>query len=97
MNHKNIKKEVAIGILVGFLATAIGFFFYTQFFFNYKFDVMVKLIKEQHLLGNILGYSVLPNLLAFFVFIKKKQDYRARGVLIATFLVAITILISKFL
>lgn len=97
MNQKNIKKEVIIGVLIGFLATAIGFYLYTQFFFNYKFDVMVKLIKEEHLLGSILGYSVLPNLLAFFVFIKKRQDYRARGVLIATFIIAIVILVSKFL
>jgi len=35
--------------------------------------------------------------LPFFVFIKKKQDYRARGVVMATILSAISILITKFI
>jgi len=92
----NIKKEVFIGLLVGLLATAIGFYFYTQVFNHFSLKFVKKLITEYDYLGEILIYSVSPNLIAFFVFIKRKEDYRARGVIMATMLVALGVAISLF-
>jgi len=93
----NIKKEVFIGILVGFIATFIGFYFFTQVFNDFSMKFVKKLITEEDYLGDILVYSAVPNLLAFFVFIKRKEDYRARGVIMATMFVAIGIAISLFM
>ncbi len=93
----NIKKEVIIGILVGLIATAFGFYLYTQVFHQYSMKFVKKLIVEEKMLSDFLAYAVLPNLAAFFVFIKRKQDYRARGVIMATFLVALGIAYSMFL
>ena len=95
--NTNIKKEVFIGILVGFIATAIGFYFYTQVFNDFSLKFVKKLITEYDYLGEILIYSVSPNLLAFFVFIKRKEDYRARGVILATMLVALAVAASLFI
>lgn len=95
--NTNIKKEVFIGILVGFIATAIGFYFYTQVFNDFSLKFIKKLITEYDYLGEILIYSVSPNLLAFFVFIKKKEDYRARGVILATMLIALAVAASLFI
>ncbi len=92
----NIKKEVFIGVLVGFAATFIGFYFYTQVFNDFSMKFVKKLIEEEDYLGDILIYSAIPNLLAFFVFIKRKEDYRARGVIMATMFVAIGIAVSLF-
>ena len=97
MDTKNRKKHVLIGFIIGLLATAIGFYFYTQVYKQYTFKTVMMLIKEQGMLTNFLTYASLLNLLVFFVFIKRKEDYKARGVLLATFLVAIVILISKFI
>jgi hypothetical protein len=94
--HPNIKKEVAIGFLVGLLATFIGFYFYTQVFNDFSMKFVKKLISEYDYLGEILIYSVSPNLIAFFVFIKRKEDYRARGVIMATMLVALAVAVSLF-
>ena len=96
MQNKNIKKNVITGFLVGLLATAIGFYFYTQVFNQFSMKFIEKLIVEEGMLDMLLIYSAIPNLLAFFVFIKRKEDYKARGVLLATMLVAIGILYSKF-
>jgi len=93
----NIKKEVFIGMLVGFIATAIGFYFYTQVFNNFSMKFVKKLITEYDYLGEILIYSVSPNLIAFFVFIKRKEDYKARGVILATMLVALAVAFSLFI
>ncbi len=95
--HPNIKKEVLIGMFVGFIATAIGFYFYSQVFNHFSMKFIKKLITEYDYLGEILIYSVSPNLLAFFVFIKRKEDYRARGVIMATMLVALAVAVSLFL
>ena len=97
MNNQNRKKHIIIGFVIGLIATAIGFYFYTQVYKQYTFKTVMMLVKEQGMLTNFLTYASLLNLLAFFVFIKRKEDYKARGVLLATFLVAIVILISKFM
>jgi len=95
--HVNIKKNVLIGILVGFIATAIGFYFYSQVFNHFSIRFIERLIDEEDMLGEILAYSAIPNLLAFFVFIKRKEDYKARGVILATMVIALGIVASFFM
>ena len=92
--HTNIKLKVFTGIIFGFIATGIGFYFYAQVFHQFSMKFIGKLITEEDMLGEILAYAAAPNLLAFFVFIKRGEDYKARGVLIATMLIAIVIAVS---
>lgn len=92
-----MKKEIIIGFLIGILATIAGFYLYVEFVLEGTFEEAMVVINEKKLYGKILSIAAIANLLVFFVFIKKKQDYRARGVLLATFLVAFLILISQFL
>ncbi len=49
------------------------------------FNVLIKL----------LSLCVFPNLLLFLFFIRKKYDWAARGVLMATFIYAFVVLFSK--
>lgn len=92
-----IKKEILIGFIIALIATVFGFFIYVELVSTYSFDETLKIIKEGKLYGKILGLAAIPNLFVFFVFLKKKQDYRAKGVLLATFFIAFLILISLFL
>ena len=92
----NIKKEISIGILISLFATACGVFLYLQYFSKYGFDQTVEMIKEGNLYAQVLSLAALPNLFVFFIFIKKKQDYRARGVLIASIFIALVTFVLKF-
>lgn len=92
-----IRKEIFIGVLVAIIATFAGGFIYIEFFSDVSFAKTLQLIKEGNLYGKILSIAAIPNLFVFFVFIKKKQDYRARGVLLMTILIAITTFILKFI
>ena len=92
-----IRKEITIGFLISMFATACGIFLYLQYFSQYGFDETLQMIKEGNLYGTILSLAALPNLFVFFVFIKKKQDYRARGVLMATILTALVTFVLKFI
>ncbi|MDA9333811.1 hypothetical protein N9Q52_02040 [Polaribacter sp.] len=47
--------------------------------------------------GKVLSLAAVSNLFVFFVFIKKKQDNRAKGVLLATILIALTTLVLKII
>ncbi|MDY7395710.1 hypothetical protein UMM65_10685 [Aureibaculum sp. 2210JD6-5] len=91
-----IKKEILIGFLVGLFATAMGFYLYVEYALEGTFEESLAVLKENSLYGQVLSIAAIPNLLAFFVFIKKRQDYRARGVLIATLVVAFLILVAQF-
>ena len=91
-----VKKEIIIGILVAFFATAAGVFFYLQYFSRFGFYETIELIKEGKLYGEVLSLAAIPNLFVFFVFIRKKQDNRAKGVLMTTIFIALTTLVFKF-
>lgn len=92
---QKIRKEVSIGIIVSLLATASGVFLYLQYFSKFGFDDTIQLIQEGNLYAQVLALAALPNLFVFFVFIKKKQDYRARGVLMASIFIALTTFVLK--
>ena len=91
-----VKKEITIGVLVALFATAAGFFFYLQYFSRFGFYETMELIQEGKLYGEVLSLAAIPNLFVFFVFIKKKQDNRAKGVLMTTIFIALTTLVLKF-
>jgi len=90
-------KEILIGFVIAIIATAAGFYFYMEYVSPYNFEETISIINEGDLYGKILGIAAIPNLFVFFIFLKKKQDLRAKGVLLATFFIAFLILISQFL
>lgn len=92
-----IKKEILIGVLVSIFATFAGMFFYLQYFSRFGFYETITLIKENGVLGPVLTLAALPNLFVFFIFLKKNQEYRARGVLLATIFTAVFTLVLKFI
>ena len=98
MKYK-IGKEILIGLLIGIGANVIGSYLYIYFLSKVK-DLSVEstldVTLEQGLIGNIIALGALLNFAVFFLFLKKKQLYRARGVVLATLIAAILILISKF-
>lgn len=90
-------KEILIGFAVGLAATLAGFYLYLEFVSPFGFDETLNVLKEGELFGKILGLAAIPNLFVFFIFLKKKQDLRARGVMLFCFVLAFVMLISKFL
>ena len=91
-----MRKEIIIGFLVALIATIFGFYLYVVFLSPYELEETIKVIREGKLWGKVLGLATIPNLFVFFIYLKKKQDYRARGVLLASFIVAFIILILQF-
>jgi len=92
-----IKKEVITGLFVGIIANAIGLFIAASFLGNGDdFAKVIRSASAEGFLGKLISLGAILNLVAFFIFIKKKQDYRARGVLLATVLIAVFTFVFKF-
>ncbi|MDC8003032.1 hypothetical protein POV27_03160 [Aureisphaera galaxeae] len=87
-----MKKEIGIGFLVGIICNIIGVILCTFIVSKVKhldFQSTFKLYSQSGNLWMLLTLGALPNLAAFFGFLRINRDYRARGVLMATFLAAI--------
>lgn len=96
MNRKNIPQRVFKGFLVAIFATIFGASLWVLALSDTDYFSTLKNAYEQKKLGAILAAGALLNIIAFFIFIKQKKDYEARGLMIAVFLVAIFGMIQKF-
>ncbi|HLT53478.1 MAG TPA: hypothetical protein VKZ97_06295 [Flavobacteriaceae bacterium] len=93
-----IKKEVLIGISIGLVANFIGLYLAAIFLGESNdFVTTIKSAAAEGFLTKLISLGAVLNLVAFFIFIRKKQDYRARGVLLVTVLVAVLTFVLKFL
>jgi len=93
----NIKKEIAIGIFSGFVATALGVLLYIWIFSDLSIDETLSKALEEGYLGKIMTLGAVLNIVTFFVYLRKKQDYRARGVIIATLIIALSTVFQFFI
>lgn len=93
-----INKDVIIGFIVGVIATIFGLVFAIQIFGQSDdWSYVINQAIEEGFLTKLMSIGAILNLGAFFIFIKKKQDHRAKGVLIATILVFISTMVIKFM
>lgn len=92
----NMKKELFIGIITGVLANVLGVYLYILAFSDKGIEATIAQSMAEGYFGKIVTLGAVLNLAAFFVYIRKKQDYRARGVLLATVVIGIAVMIRKF-
>lgn len=89
-------KEILIGLAVGLIANFTGTYLYIYFFSEQSLEETIKAALENDFFGSLIALGAILNLMAFFIYLKKKQPYRARGVVLATVIAALVILVSKF-
>ncbi|WP_027137193.1 hypothetical protein [Gaetbulibacter saemankumensis] len=91
-----MKKDILIGVLVGLIANCIGLYFAaTLLGRGDDFTTVIMAASKEGFLGKLISLGAILNLGAFFVFIKKRQDYRARGVLLITVFIAVFTFVFK--
>ncbi len=93
-----IKREVGIGLIVGLISNTIGLILSVYFLGNGEdIETTIRQSITEGFFSKLVSIGAILNLIVFFIFIKKKQDYRARGVLLATVLVAVFTFAVKYL
>ena len=95
--HKRKKFDSAgIGFLLGFLVPVLVFFL--VYYFGERdvpFNNYLKNLWHLHALVKLASLCVFANILVFTGFIRLKYDQSARGVLGATIIYGLAILISR--
>lgn len=90
--------NMVLGTVLGVLLTLLSLFIYVHL----KFDDLTltdffRSYFKMGILTHMLSLAVIPNLAMFFIFIRTNRLKSARGVLLATFLFAFTVLIIRFI
>jgi len=86
-----IKQKVFTGFVMGLLSTIIGASLCTFIISKVKHssfsDTFISFQNDDKL-WMLLALGAIPNLLLFFFLLKKDLEYKARGVVLATLLIA---------
>jgi hypothetical protein len=92
----NLKDNLFTGLVSGIVSPVLAFVVYTKINSpGEALSTVIHHIRELGITSTIISISVFINLLVFFIFIWTKADQSARGVLAATFLYAIVVVILK--
>ena len=83
------KIDLFIGMLIGFVSAFIGTFLFFTFCTKYDFIEGVNGMKSQGYLGKVITLGAILNLVTFFILLKINKELMARGVVLATILLAI--------
>ena len=98
---KNVKSKLnklSIGLVSGILIPIISiliFYFVNRYRFG-SFERFVRHFVVFHLTSHLVSLSVIPNMAIFYLFIKKNFLYSARGVVLATLIYGVVIIILRF-
>jgi len=91
----NNKKEIIIGFIVGIIANTFGTLLYILMFSDLGIVETFNAAVNQGHIGSLLALGAILNLVAFFGFLRIKRDQRAKGVMLATLVTALIILMYK--
>jgi hypothetical protein len=84
---------LAIGILSPLLVLLL--IYLTRYREAYSLFSFLNVLFQLHVFTSLLSLCAIPNLLFFFLFTRTDRLYSARGILGATFVLAIIVLIIK--
>lgn len=91
-----MNKKLFKGVFVGILAPIAAFYVYVAFLGNADPRGTYLDIVAMDKLSHVMSLSILINLLIFFMNIKTNRDEAAKGILLATILYGMIIVIIKF-
>ena len=87
-----------LGLCLGLIGPLLGaLVFYLLKFSEMPFSDFVSNALDPRMAGPLLSFGGLVNLIFFFLFIWRKKDLSARGVLLATFIYVLIVVILKVL
>ncbi|MCG2609967.1 hypothetical protein LZZ90_00425 [Flavobacterium sp. SM15] len=83
------KKDLFIGLIIGFIAAALGCGLFLYFFTEVRSLEDLQTIRAQGYMGKLITLGAIFNLIAFFYLLKINKELMARGVILATILLAV--------
>ncbi|WP_246297018.1 MULTISPECIES: hypothetical protein [Flavobacterium] len=82
-------KDLIIGFIIGILAAGLGSCLFLLLFTDIHTIQGLKFIRQQNLSGKVITLGAVFNLISFFLLLKFRKEEMARGVILATIVLAI--------
>lgn len=82
-------RDLIIGFAIGILASLIGSYLFITLVMKNDFVLGLNYIKSQGYLGKIITLGAILNVMVFFILLKFNKEIMARGVILATIILAI--------
>jgi hypothetical protein len=83
------KIDLFYGTIIGFATTFLGIYIFFECFSDLGFTQGLKNMKNEGLLGKIITLGAILNIIVFFILLKFNKELMARGVVLATILLAV--------
>jgi hypothetical protein len=87
---------VLTGFIPGLLLPVLSLLIFWLAGYEGGFADFISSFQRMQVLSKLVSLSAIPNLLLFFLFIWTDRTYSARGVIFATLVVALVMLVLKF-
>lgn len=85
------------GVIFGLFVPMLAFILTWAISYDVSLGTYLENFYRINKLASLISLAAIPNLLLFFIFIWTNMNRAARGVLIATFLIAAIMLVVKYL
>ena len=83
------KIDFFIGFIIGLIACFLGTYLYITLIAEHEFLQGWNLLKSNGYLGKVITLGAILPLVTFFILLKFDKDMMARGVILATIILAI--------
>ena len=86
------KIDLLIGFFIGIIVALIGAGLFLRFFTEVKTFSDIHIVIAQGILGKVITLGAVLNIAVFFLLLKMKKELMARGIVLATIILAIATL-----
>jgi hypothetical protein len=87
------KMDLLYGCILGLVLALVGASLFIFAFTDYDVLVGFRVLRANNALGKLITLGALPNFVAFFVLLRMGRELMARGVVLATIVLAIITLV----
>lgn len=88
--------SVLTGLILGLIIPVVTMVIIWVVRFEISLSDFLSSFQQMRVLSKVISLAAIPNLLLFFLFIWTNRPYSARGVIFATLVVAMVMLVLKF-
>jgi hypothetical protein len=83
------KRDFFIGFIIGIFAAILGAFIFLKLFTHYNLFVDYKQLSNGKILGKVITLGAILNIAAFFILLKLKKEFMARGIVLSLIILTI--------